>query len=112
MEIAREIERVLELESSALLACSKRIASDPAPFVRAIELMKDSLESGGKLIVTGIGKSGKIGEKIAATFSSTGSMAVFLHPTEGVHGDLGLVAKGDAVLLMSYSGNTEELLKS
>src|SRR6185295_6921301 len=66
--------------------------------------------AGGKIIVTGVGKSGKVGQKIAATLSSTGSMALFLHPTEGLHGDLGLVTAKDVVLALSYSGNTEELI--
>ncbi|MGZ3707823.1 MAG: KpsF/GutQ family sugar-phosphate isomerase, partial [Bdellovibrionota bacterium] len=65
----------------------------------------------GKIVVTGVGKSGKVGQKIAATLSSTGSFAVFLHPTEGLHGDLGLVSSRDVIVAISYTGNTEELVR-
>ena len=63
----------------------------------------------GKLIVTGVGKSGLIGAKMAATFASTGTPSFFLHPTEALHGDLGMISKEDAVLAISYSGESEEL---
>lgn len=77
----------------------------------AIQALELALSRGGKIVVTGVGKSGKVAGKIAATFSSTGSLAVYLHPTEGLHGDLGLVTEKDAVLALSYTGNTEELLR-
>ena len=63
------------------------------------------------MIITGVGKSGKIGQKIAATLSSTGSLALFLHPTEGLHGDLGVIRPQDSVLALSHTGNTDELLR-
>jgi arabinose-5-phosphate isomerase len=78
---------------------------------RAIRTLDSSLSKGGKIVVTGVGKSGKVASKIAATFSSTGSLAVYLHPTEGLHGDLGIVTEKDVVLALSYTGNTEELLR-
>src|SRR5690606_23389260 len=78
---------------------------------KAVDLLVAALDAGGKIVVTGVGKSGKIGQKIAATLSSTGSLAVFLHPTEGLHGDLGLIQSRDAVLALSHSGNTEELVR-
>ena len=65
----------------------------------------------GRVIVTGMGKSGLIAQKIAATFSSTGTPAFFLHPAEAIHGDLGKLVEGDLVLALSYSGETEELLR-
>ncbi len=65
----------------------------------------------GKLIVTGVGKSGLVGAKIAATFASTGTSSFFLHPTEALHGDLGMISKGDTLLAISYSGESEELIK-
>lgn len=77
---------------------------------QAVYLMFKSLDAGGKVIVTGVGKSGKIGEKIVATMLSTGTCATFLHPVEALHGDLGTVQPNDVVLALSFSGNTEELL--
>lgn len=113
IEVIREVIRVMELEGKSLLSCVERIrAGSSGPGIaRAVRLFKESLDRGGKIIVTGIGKSGKVGQKIAATLSSTGSLAVFLHPTEGLHGDLGVIAPNDAVLALSYTGNTEELVK-
>ena len=65
----------------------------------------------GRVVVTGIGKSGIIAQKLVATFNSTGTPALFLHPAEALHGDLGMLAKGDLVLALSYSGETEEILR-
>lgn len=75
-----------------------------------VEKCAETIKNGGKLILTGIGKSGYIGQKIAATLSSVGSPSVFMHPVEALHGDLGLMQKNDLVLAISYSGETEELL--
>lgn len=105
------MNRVLQMEGRAILQCSERIQANPEGFTKAISLMQSSLEKGGKIVVTGIGKSGKIGQKIAATLASTGSFSVFLHPTEGLHGDLGIVTPNDCILALSYTGNTEELLR-
>ncbi|HUP58498.1 MAG TPA: KpsF/GutQ family sugar-phosphate isomerase, partial [Bdellovibrionota bacterium] len=112
LDIATEASRVLRLEGEAILQAAQRFEAPEAQaqLKRALEIFKDALTAGGKIIVTGVGKSGKVGQKIAATFSSTGSMAVFIHPTEGLHGDLGLVSAKDAVLALSYTGNTEELI--
>jgi len=101
-DIAR---RVLELEARAILDLVPRL---DAGFDRAVEVLHDC---SGRVIVTGMGKSGLIGAKIAATFSSTGTPALFLHPAEAVHGDIGMVVKGDIVLAISYSGETDELVR-
>src|SRR5476649_2354180 len=77
-------------------------------FTQAVEAI---LKTDGKIIVIGIGKSGHIGRKIAATLSSTGTPSFFLHPGEAFHGDLGMVGINDIVMLISYSGETEEVLK-
>ncbi len=105
---------VLELESRAVHAAAERLSTNPQArhgILNAVRILQETLEKGCKIVVTGIGKSGKIGEKIAATFSSTGSLAIFLHPTEGLHGDLGVVNAGDCVLAISHTGNTEELIR-
>ncbi len=78
-------------------------------FTRAVELIAQRLEARGKIVVMGVGKSGHIGEKIAATLTSTGSPAIMLNSLNALHGDLGMVADGDVILAMSYSGETEEL---
>lgn len=80
-------------------------------FVKSVELLNAALDRGGKIVCTGVGKSGKIAQKIAATLSSTGSQATFLHPTEGLHGDLGFIQSQDAILALSHTGNTEELIR-
>ncbi len=106
--------RVLEIEGQGILRCAERLRSSSQSsqaFEKAIVILRSSLEQGGKIIVTGVGKSGKIAQKIAATLSSTGSSSVYLHPTEGLHGDLGIAASGDAVLALSYTGNTDETVR-
>jgi len=100
IEIAQE---TLNIEAQTLLDASKNITND---FVKAVETI---LACKGKLIVTGVGKSGLIGAKIAATLASTGTPSFFLHPTEALHGDLGVISKDDVVLAISYSGESEEL---
>ncbi len=97
--------RVLEIEAEALAELSRRLGEE---FVQAVDLLG---ECEGKLILTGMGKSGLVAQKIAGTFASTGTPAFFLHPAEGVHGDLGLVSKNDLVLAVSNSGETEELIR-
>jgi len=79
-------------------------------FIELINLCRKTYEQNGKLVIVGVGKSGHIGLKIAATLSSTGSPAVFLHPVEAMHGDLGVIGEKDTVLALSYSGETDELL--
>jgi len=103
--MARDIaRRVLELEARAILDLVPRLDGS---FDRAVELL---VACQGRVIVTGMGKSGLIGAKIAATFSSTGTPSIFLHPAEAVHGDIGMVVSGDVVLAISSSGETEELV--
>jgi arabinose-5-phosphate isomerase len=107
-----EVVRVLDLEGKAILACAEKLqAGDGAVIARAIAHLRNAVEHGGKIVVTGMGKSGKVAQKIAATLCSTGSLAVYLHPTEGLHGDLGLVTASDVVLALSYSGNTEDIVR-
>jgi arabinose-5-phosphate isomerase len=97
--------RVLETEAAAVLALAGRL---DASFTKAVELLRDCP---GRVIVTGMGKSGIIARKIAATLSSTGTSAFFLHPAEAIHGDLGAVRADDVVVALSYSGETEEILR-
>ncbi|UDQ97105.1 KpsF/GutQ family sugar-phosphate isomerase [Lentisphaerota bacterium WC36G] len=83
---------------------------DREKFNELIEMSKKTLDNGGKLILTGIGKSGYIGQKISATLSSVGSPSIFMHPVEALHGDLGIVQENDLLIAISYSGETDELL--
>src|SRR4051812_8959574 len=103
VDVNAEVARVLKMEGEAILQCAERMKSPEAAkkMRTAIDHFQSALSRGGKIIVTGVGKSGKVGQKIAATLSSTGSLALFLHPTEGLHGDLGLVTPNDAVLALS-----------
>jgi arabinose-5-phosphate isomerase len=102
-------ENVVRIEAEALRALADRIAGPMAEaFTRAVELMFDGM---GRVVVTGMGKSGIIARKIAATLSSTGTPALFMHPVDAVHGDLGMVVRGDIVLALSASGETEEILR-
>jgi arabinose-5-phosphate isomerase len=94
---------VLAAEAEAVASLAPRLGDD---FLEAVRLIA---ESGGRVIVSGVGKSGLVGRKIAATLTSTGTPAVFLHPVEGMHGDLGIVGRGDVAILVSKSGETEEL---
>ncbi|MGE4233444.1 MAG: SIS domain-containing protein [Bacteriovoracia bacterium] len=103
-----EAKKVLETEARCIIEAKDRLGPE---FSKGIDLIDRSLKKGGKVIVLGLGKSGKIAAKIAATLSSTGTPAIFLHPTEGAHGDLGLVQSQDVVLALSYSGNSDEILR-
>src|SRR5579864_7558136 len=101
-------ENVVRIEAEALRELADRIAGPMAgAFNHAVEMM---FECRGRVVVTGMGKSGIIARKIAATLSSTGTPSLYLHPVEAVHGDLGMVVRGDVVLALSASGETEELL--
>ncbi len=95
--------RVLDIESASLARAQARIGE---AFDEAVELL---LQCTGRVVVSGVGKSGLIARKIVATMNSTGTPAIFLHPADAVHGDLGMVRREDAVLLLSKSGNTEEI---
>src|SRR3954447_18071897 len=97
-EILTAAREVLRLEAQAILTLESRLGES---FGRAVELV---LACQGRVVVTGIGRSGAIARKAAATLASTGTPALFLHPAEGVHGDLGMVTRADAVLALSYSG--------
>jgi len=99
-QIAQE---TLNIEANTLIESAKNIDD---VFEKAVEII---LECQGKLIITGVGKSGLIGAKMAATFASTGTPSFFLHPTEALHGDLGMIDKNDVVIAISYSGESEEL---
>ncbi len=103
--IIEQAKRVLMIESKAIEALVDRIGED---FVQAVELI---YKCSGRVVVTGMGKSGIIGKKIASTLASVGTPALFLHPADGIHGDLGMVTKGDVIICLSNSGETEELLK-
>jgi len=102
---------VVRTEARALLELAMRLDGPmAAPFELAVELAVEAAGRGGRVIVMGMGKSGLIARKIAATLCSTGTAAHFLHPAEALHGDLGMVAAGDVVVALSASGETEELL--
>jgi arabinose-5-phosphate isomerase len=101
-------ENVVRIEAEALRALADRIGGPmAAAFQRAVDLM---FSCAGRVVVTGMGKSGLIARKIAATLSSTGTPALYLHPVDALHGDLGMVVRGDVVLALSASGETEEIL--
>jgi len=104
-EILDSARKVLQIEADAIAALAKRLDER---FARAVEML---LACTGRVIVTGMGKSGLICQKVAATMASTGTPAIFLHPAEGVHGDLGILMKGDVVIAVSNSGETEEIMR-
>jgi arabinose-5-phosphate isomerase len=108
MDYLEKAARVLEIEIFELQRLRQRLGQN---FADAIELLKATVDARGKIVVLGVGKSGHVGSKIAATLTSTGSPAVVLDSLNALHGDLGMVADGDAVLALSASGETEELLR-
>src|SRR5689334_14157022 len=108
MDYLEKAARVLETEIFELQRLRQRLGKS---FADAVELLKATVDAHGKIVVLGAGKSGHIGSKIAATLTSTGSLAVVLDSLNALHGDLGMVADGDAVLALSASGETEELLR-
>ncbi len=103
-EAIKRAKEVLQIEAQSILRLIDKIDKN---FSRAVNLI---YKSKGRVIITGIGKSGLIGHKIAATLTSTGTQAIFLHPVEGIHGDLGIVTKEDILLAISNSGETRELM--
>ena len=105
MTILEQAKRVLRIEAEAVSSLIGRLDEK---FIQAVETL---YACKGRVVLTGMGKSGFIAKKIAATFASTGTPALFLHPAEGVHGDLGMVVRGDVVLAVSNSGETPELLE-
>jgi arabinose-5-phosphate isomerase len=103
---------LVRTEAAALEALARRLDGPMlTDFNRAVDIILRCGESNGRVIVTGMGKSGIVAQKIAATLSSTGSPALFLHPAEAVHGDLGMLMQGDVVIALSASGETEEILR-
>jgi arabinose-5-phosphate isomerase len=102
-----EARRVFDIELAALKAVRAQLDGG---FTTAVELIMETLRQRGKIVVVGIGKSGNIGQKIAATLTSTGSTSVVLSSVDAVHGDLGILNDGDLILALSYSGESEELL--
>ena len=105
MDILEEAKKVLEIEMNSIGSLIKKLDTN---FVKAVELVFDCK---GRIIVTGIGKSGLVGRKIASTLASTGTPSLFLDTIEGMHGDLGMIMKGDIVLIISNSGKAEEIIK-
>lgn len=103
-DLIRQAKDVLKTEAEAIAALIERVDKT---FIDAVEII---FSCKGKVIVTGMGKSGLIGKKMAATFASTGTPAFFLNPAEGSHGDIGMVTKGDVVIAISNSGETEEII--
>jgi arabinose-5-phosphate isomerase len=103
--IIEQAKKVFQIESKAIASLVDRIGEN---FIRAVELIYNCK---GRVVVTGMGKSGIIGKKIASTMASLGTPALFLHSAEGVHGDLGMITRGDVVISISNSGETEEILK-
>ena len=99
--------KVVEIELAEVQAVAARIDDT---FEKAVRLIQTTVENRGKVVVLGVGKSGHIGEKIAATLTSTGSPAVVLNSLNALHGDLGMVSDGDVILALSYSGETDELI--
>jgi arabinose-5-phosphate isomerase len=105
LDVLQRAREVLEIEAEGINSLRERLDES---FRRAVELLYDCR---GKVVVTGMGKSGIVCRKIAATLASTGTPSFFLHAGEGIHGDLGMVMRGDVILALSNSGETEEILK-
>jgi arabinose-5-phosphate isomerase len=105
MDLIKIAQETFHIEADALYKMAERLDEN---FLDAIELI---MKTKGKLIITGVGKSGLVGAKMAATFASTGTSSFFLHPTEALHGDLGMIGKEDTLIAISSSGESEELTK-
>jgi arabinose-5-phosphate isomerase len=112
MNEARTPSQLVRIEAEALLALAARLEGPmAADFELAVTRIFDCGQSRGRVVVTGMGKSGIVAQKVAATLNSTGSPALFMHPAEAVHGDLGMIVEGDVVIALSASGETEEILR-
>lgn len=107
MDHLKRAREVFDIEGAALKAVRRQLDEK---FSAAVGVIVEALGQRGKIVVVGIGKSGNIGQKIAATLTSTGSTSVFMHGVDALHGDLGIVNDGDVILALSYSGESEELL--
>lgn len=108
MDKIERARKVIDIERDALTDLSASIGEN---FEKAVELMLRISEKKGRIVVTGMGKSGLVGKKISSTFSSVGTRSLFIHPAEAIHGDVGMIAEGDLILAISNSGETEEILK-
>ncbi len=108
MNHVRRAKKVFDIEMDALRRTRARL---DAAFAEAVETIVETLRRRGKIVVTGVGKSGNLAHKIAATFTSTGATSVVLDAVNALHGDLGIISDGDVVLTLSYSGETDELLR-
>ena len=107
MDHLEEARRVIGIEIEALEGLRDRLGGELG---EAVELIRKRLDTGGKIIVVGVGKSGSIGRKLAATLTSTGAPAISLNAQDALHGDLGVLARNDVGIALSYSGETEEIL--
>ena len=106
-QILKRAYEVFDTEIEGINAVRAKLSES---FAELVQRCSDTIDRGGKLVITGVGKSGYIGKKMAATLSSVGNPSVFMHPVEARHGDLGLLQKDDLLIAISYSGETEELL--
>jgi len=106
-KIIKKAREVFDIEIEGLKSVRDRLDGE---FIELVNTCIKVLDGGGKIVLSGVGKSGHVGHKIAATLASTGSPAVFMHPVEAMHGDLGILQKSDILIALSYSGETEELL--
>jgi arabinose-5-phosphate isomerase len=107
VKYAERAREIIDIEMAGLQKVRDGLGKE---FGRAVTKLLECLDRGNKIVVTGVGKNLPIGQKIAATLTSTGSPAVFLHPSDAMHGELGILAEGDVVIALSYSGESEELL--
>jgi len=107
MKIAKRAQEILDVEIEELQKVRNSIGKD---FSSAVQLILDCLNQGGKIVVTGVGKNFHIGQKISATLASTGSTSVVLHPSQALHGDIGIFSKNDVLLALSNSGESDELI--
>lgn len=107
MDFEAKARVVIEMEADSLREMASRMGSE---FGDAVKTLRESLDNRGKAVIVGVGKSGNVGHKIAATLNSTGATAVVLNSQNALHGDLGLLSDGDVVIALSYSGETDELL--
>ena len=106
--VIEKARQVFDIEIEGLAAVRDQLGDG---FVKLVSACMETLDRNGKIVVTGVGKSGHVGRKIAATLSSTGSPSIFMHPVEAMHGDLGVLQDGDLMIALSYSGETNELTR-
>ncbi|HBJ94996.1 MAG TPA: hypothetical protein DDZ11_00405, partial [Lentisphaeria bacterium] len=106
--ILKKAKEVISIEIEGLEALKNNLNED---FVKLAQACCETLDKGGKIVITGIGKSGHVGSKIAATMASTGSPTIFMHSVEAMHGDLGMIQKDDLLIAISYSGESDEIVR-